>query len=64
MKKVTRKWDRPISLAGCEYVFKQCNISKEDYSQWTTTEIFKKARELAKENNIIVEEVAFEPLLR
>lgn len=56
MKENTRK-QKPISLDGCQQVFKQCNIPFEEYSQWDIYDIFKKAEELANEHNLLVDEV-------
>lgn len=57
MKTIMKKVYKPISLSGCEQVFKQMGISKSEYSKWSIGEIFSKAEKLCKDNDLSIEEV-------
>lgn len=62
MKTRKEKMSIPLSLDGCEQVFKQCNIPPETYMKWTIGEIFEFAINLAKRHNISVDEIVIDPL--
>lgn len=57
MKIVNVSVNKPISLAGCEQVFKMMNIPAEEYCRWNIGKIFDEAERLAKEYNLSIKEV-------
>lgn len=57
MKTKIMKNNKPVSLAGCQQIFKKAGVSFEEYKNLTLFEIFDKAEKIVKEQNIICDEI-------